>query len=106
MSNHAELDLIELEAVEGSASYQLVGSVLIVAVELIKKAFKPGEWNEMTVEAVGKDITVYLNGIKTAALKNDKGRLKGYFGLQLHGTVEMYVEFKDIKIKDLSITQK
>jgi len=69
--------------------------------ELIKKAFKKGEWNEMAVEAIGKNTTVYLNGIKTAELKNDKGRIKGYFGFQLHGTVEMHIEYKDIKIKEL-----
>ncbi|MDP6526684.1 MAG: DUF1080 domain-containing protein [Kiritimatiellia bacterium] len=73
---------------------------------VIKKAFKAGDWNEMTVEAVGKDVTVYLNGAKTSELKNDKGRLKGVFGLQLHGGAEMYIEFRNIRIKELSAVEK
>ena len=53
----------------------------------------------MTVTAQGKDITVTLNGVTTAELKNDPGRLEGHFGLQLHGGNDMHVEFKDIEIK-------
>jgi len=67
--------------------------------ELVKKCFKPNDWNEMTVTAEGKNVTVKLNGTTTAELRNDPGRLKGYFGLQLHGNNEMHVEFKDIEIK-------
>jgi hypothetical protein len=52
----------------------------------------------MTVTAQGRDITVQLNGVTTAELKNDPGRLEGYFGLQLHGGNDMHVEFKDIRI--------
>jgi hypothetical protein len=66
--------------------------------ELVKRCFKPGDWNEMTVTAQGKDITVQLNGVTTAELKNDPGRLEGHFGLQLHGGNEMHVEFRDVQI--------
>lgn len=65
---------------------------------VVKDCFKPGDWNEMTVTAQGRDITVKLNGATTAQLKNDPGRLEGYIGLQLHGGNEMHVEFKDIQI--------
>jgi hypothetical protein len=67
--------------------------------ELVKSCFQPGDWNEMRITARGKDIAVQLNGVTTAELKNDPGRLKGYFGLQLHGGNEMHVEFKDIEIQ-------
>jgi len=67
--------------------------------KLLKDGFKPGDWNEMIVSAQGKDITVKLNGVTTAELKNDPGRLEGHFGLQLHGGNEMHVEFKDIEIQ-------
>jgi hypothetical protein len=67
--------------------------------ELVKDCFRPGDWNEMTVTAKGKDVTVQLNGTTTAELKNDPGRLEGHFGLQLHGGNEMHVEFKDIEIQ-------
>ena len=70
--------------------------------EGIAKFFKKGEWNDMSVRAVGRHIVVEVNGVKTAELTNDKGNLKGYFGLQLHGSQDMEIYFKDIYIKDLS----
>ena len=65
----------------------------------IKKFFKPGEWNTMTVTAIGRDVTVEVNGTKTAELKDDPGRTEGHLALQLHGGQDMHVEFKDIEIK-------
>jgi hypothetical protein len=68
--------------------------------EVVKKAFKPNEWNEMVVSAHGGDITVTLNGVKTAELKNDPGKWrKGRFALQLHGGNDMLVMFQDIEIR-------
>lgn len=64
----------------------------------VKKYFKPGEWNEMTVTAKGKDITVTVNGTKTAELKNDPGRTTGYLALQLHGGQDCEAWFKEIEI--------
>ena len=54
----------------------------------------------MVVSAHGGDITVTLNGVKTAELKNDPGKWrKGRFALQLHGGNDMLVMFKDIEIR-------
>jgi hypothetical protein len=69
--------------------------------KLIKKILKPADWNEASITAIGKDVTVRLNGEITAALKNDKGRTKGYFAMQLHGNMDMEVMFKDIEIKEV-----
>ncbi len=66
--------------------------------KVTKKCYKPGEWNEMTVGAHGRNIVVHVNGTKTTELKNDPGRLKGHFALQLHGGQDMEVMFKDIEI--------
>ena len=68
--------------------------------EDVKKWYKPNEWNEMIVIAKGKDVTVHLNGYKTAELKNDPGRTKGYIGIQLHGGMEMEVLYKEILIQE------
>ena len=67
--------------------------------KLIKKCYKPGEWNAMTVEAKGRNVTVHLNGEKTVALKDDPGRLEGHIALQLHGGQDMEVMFKDLQIR-------
>ena len=68
--------------------------------KLIKKIYKPGKWNQGSITAIGKNVTVRLNGEITAELKNDKGRVKGYFAMQLHGGMDMEVMFKDIEIRE------
>ena len=69
--------------------------------EEVKKYNQVGDWNTMRVRAVDGDIKVIVNGTTTASLKNDSGRKKGHFGLQLHGGQEMLVMFKTIRIKEL-----
>lgn len=69
--------------------------------EDVKKWYKPNEWNEMIVLAEGKNVTVHLNGFKTAELKNDPGRTKGHIGIQLHGGMEMEVLYKEILIQEI-----
>ena len=67
--------------------------------EQVKTWFKPGEWNEMTVAAKGRDITVTVNGKTSAELKNDPGKwTEGPFALQLHGGQDCEVWFKDIEL--------
>ena len=61
--------------------------------------YKPGEWSEMSVTAVGRYVAVRLNGKKTAELRDDPGRLRGHFAVQLHGGMDMEVQFKDIEIR-------
>lgn len=69
--------------------------------EQVKTWFKPDEWNEMTVTAKGGDIVVTVNGKETANLKNDPGRASGKFALQVHGSQDCDVWFKDISIIEL-----
>ena len=69
----------------------------------VKKYFKPGKWNEMVVTARGRNVTVHINGTKTAELKKDKGRLRGFIALQLHGGQDMEIYFKDIEIKGVPV---
>ena len=64
----------------------------------VKKWYKPGRWNTMTVSAKGQSVVVHLNGFKTAEIHNDSGRREGHIALQLHGGEDMLVSFKDIEI--------
>ncbi len=66
--------------------------------EKIKTWYKPNEWNEMTVTALGRNVTVHVNGVRSAALVNDPGRTEGRFALQVHGGQDCEVLFKDIEI--------
>jgi len=68
--------------------------------EDVKRYFKPQEWNEMTVCARGGNIVVYVNGVKSAEVKDDPGRREGHIALQLHGGMDMLVMFKDIEIRE------
>ena len=66
--------------------------------EDVKKWFKPGAWNEMTVSAHGGHIIVTVNGIKTAELPNDTGRTEGRLALQVHANLDCDLWFKDLQI--------
>ena len=67
--------------------------------EVIKKrGYERGEWTDLELSAIGRNIIVKINGVVSTELKNDKGRLKGYIGLQLHGGQDMHVEYKDLVI--------
>jgi len=66
--------------------------------EDVKTWYRPGQWNEMTVRAQGRDVTVRVNGHPSAKLINDPGRTSGKFALQVHGGQDVEIWFKDIEI--------
>lgn len=68
--------------------------------EVQKKILKADDWNEMQIDAQGGNVTVTVNGTKTADLKDDKGRPEGHFALQMHAGCVMEVWFKDIEIRE------
>lgn len=85
---------------ETGGLYETGGRGWVVKHERDKKHsnYRQGQWNQMALSAHGKDVVVHLNGRKSAELKNDKGRTKGHFGLQLHGSQDMDVSYKNIHI--------
>ena len=55
-----------------------------------------------TVTAIGDDLTVSLNGVPVVTLPDDaKGRKKGRIALQLHGGMDMHVEFRNLFVLPL-----
>jgi len=70
--------------------------------EDVKKWYKPGEWNEMTVVAFGGRVVVHVNGKKSAELFDDPGRAEGHVALQLHGGQAMDIWFSSLEWMDLS----
>ncbi len=91
----AEIDA----AKDAGGLYETGGRAWVVKpkAEAVAKYFKAGEWNQMTVSAHGRRIVVHVNGTKTAELRGDKGRLEGQIALQLHGSQDVEVQFKDIE---------
>jgi hypothetical protein len=74
------------------------GWVVQPSAEYVAKWFKPSQWNQMTVSAHDRHIVVHVNGLKSAELKKDEGRLEGHLALQLHGSQDVHVMFKDVEI--------
>lgn len=64
----------------------------------VKKWFKPGEWNEMTISAQGTRIKVAVNGQTSAEMDDAKGRRAGRIALQVHGGQDVLVHFKDLEV--------
>lgn len=64
-----------------------------------KAVVKDDQWNDMTIDAHGPNVTVEVNGVKTAELKDDPSRPEGHFALQMHAGCVMLVMFKDIEIR-------
>jgi hypothetical protein len=56
-----------------------------------------GEWNTLEVTAVGKVLTLWVNGAVTCQFE-DCGREKGYLGLEGEG---YRIEFRNLKVKAL-----
>jgi len=83
--------------------YETGGRAWVVqpTADQVKTWYKPGAWNTMKIKAVGKDITVWVNGKESARLTNDPGRTNGYIALQLHGDMEMEVYFRKVRIQPL-----
>jgi hypothetical protein len=58
--------------------------------------FVPGQWSKMEVSAIGNHYIVKLIGKTITDIQDSQGREKGVVALQLHGGMDMTVEFKDI----------
>lgn len=61
---------------------------------------KNGDWNTMILRCQGEDISITINGLKTAELK-DKEKMSGVIALQLHRGPGMEARFRNIRIKEL-----
>jgi sugar phosphate isomerase/epimerase len=73
--------------------------------EEARKAFKPGEWNHLRIEATGYRIYTWINGVLASALFDDMTS-SGFIALQVHATKEktpLHVYWKNINIQDLSV---
>ena len=70
--------------------------VNVAAVEPIYKA--GGKWNTFEIRAVGAEITVRMNGVTTAHIKDGKNTGEGRIGLQFNGGP---IKFRKLLVKEL-----
>jgi len=71
--------------------------------ELLISLDKSG-WNEYVITARGKHITLDLNGIRTVDYREADAKIDetGFIALQIHSGPPMQIEFKDLRILELS----
>jgi hypothetical protein len=67
-----------------------------------KTLMKPeGEWNTFRIEAKGDTFKCWINGRKASEYTDAKFSGAAPLGLQIHGNVEMKVEYRNMKIAEL-----
>jgi hypothetical protein len=67
----------------------------------MEKLFKPEDWNRVRLQVIGDTATVWLNGEQVSQYSNPKYASPGPVGLQVHPGVQMKVEFRDVRLKEL-----
>jgi len=72
--------------------------------EVMKKASRPGEWNDYRIRAEGPRIRLWLNGVETVDYTETDPAIPrtGVIALQIHGNAVAVVRFKDIEIEELA----
>jgi hypothetical protein len=71
----------------------------------IAKAIKKGDWNEYTITAKGNHLVQQINGVTTADVTDEqaaKAAREGILALQMHVGDPMVVQFKEIKLTELT----
>jgi len=67
----------------------------------IDKLWKADDWNNVRMEAKGDTFTVWLNGRQVCEYTNPKYHDPAPIGLQIHPGLNMKVEYRNLKIKQL-----
>lgn len=73
----------------------------------LKNVHKAGEWNNYKIVFKGWTMTNYINGTRTAEVTDNDiktRRRSGILALQLHAGPPMKIQFKNIKLKRLPLT--
>lgn len=65
-----------------------------------RAAYKPTEWNNLEIQAVGPSLRTWLNGVPVANIFDDQS-LTGFFGLQVHVGDQGKVRWRNIRVKDM-----
>jgi len=69
----------------------------------VKKAVRPGEWNDYEIRAEGRRVVLKINGVQMVDYTEADESIvqSGRIGLQVHGGGKALVSFKDITIETL-----
>jgi len=87
----------------GSLYGELFGGMMKEAPkDQVNSKLQPKEFNEYSIRAEGKKVTIKVNGIVSVDQEFEKMPEAGIIAFQLHAGGFMEVTFKDIKFVDLS----
>lgn len=67
----------------------------------VKELLKMDDWNTIRVQAKGNTYTSWLNGKKVMTYTSASAIAKGPIGLQLHGSRNMHIDFRNIAVAEL-----
>jgi len=65
------------------------------------KVLKPGQWNAFRLQARGNTFTVWINGRQMVEYTDGRFADPGPIGLQIHAGVDMRIEFRNLRIREL-----
>lgn len=68
----------------------------------VAERLKEGEWNFFTITAIGNHYTVELNGKQILDYRSDTAVKQGPIGLQVHGGIEMEIQFRDLDVEEMA----
>lgn len=66
-----------------------------------RSAMKTEGWNRLTIEARGKVVKTWLNGVPVSHWVGDGTYDKGFLGLQVHKAKKGQVLFRNLRVKEL-----
>jgi hypothetical protein len=95
--------LVGEQATWGADGKKTVTATLIDQ-EGFEKLFKLDDWNDVVIVARGNRIQHYLNGTLIVDFTDEDPQLalkEGVLALQLHAGRPMFVEFRNIRLKDV-----
>ena len=84
-----------------SCSPYIPGKGYPVEAKNIKKLLKGKDWNTMRIQAVGNEYTVWLQSEKVMTYKSDSAIAEGPLGIQLHGSRNMAIDYRKLKLAEL-----
>ena len=70
----------------------------------LDRIFKKDDWNSYTISAQGNRVVLKINGVTTVDYKegDDSIAREGIIALQIHSGPAMRIDFRNIRIRDLS----
>ena len=94
---------VEIDNVEPGGLYETSGRAWVIkpTPEEALEWQNPGEWNHVRLTCEAEHVKVEVNGTTTAEHTDPQGRRAGHFALQLHGSQDMHVRYREIRIVEL-----